>query len=294
MLASVRLPRCYHSGEPALSVTLHGFCDASETAYAAVVYVKTTYDQSPVTCRLVLAKTKVAPVKTLSIPRLELCGANLLAKILSSTRDTLNLPIEDVHAWCDSTIVLAWLDGAPKRYKTYVGNRLASITSLIPSVAWRHVPTQDNLADCASRGLTQVVASPAVWLEHRYSSLRTLINVTVWVQRFAHNLLVCVHGHTPIFGNQLTVEEVNSAELFLQRSSQARAFTSELCHLRAYPPKHILATSSLLVLHPYLGQDGLLRLGGCLSKAPLTISQRHPVILSSRDQFTKLLLNITM
>ena len=148
MLASVRLPRCYHSGEPALSVTLHGFCDASETAYAAVVYVGTTYDQSPVTCRLVLAKTKV---ETLSIPRLELCGANLLAKILSSTRDTLNLPIEDVHAWCDSTIVLAWLDGAPKRYKTYVGNRIASI---IPSVAWRHVPTQDNPADCASRGLT--------------------------------------------------------------------------------------------------------------------------------------------
>ena len=117
LLASIRLPRCYHSEEPALSMTLHGFCDASETAYAAVVYLRTTYDQGPVTCRLVLAKTKVAPVKTLSIPRLELCGANLLAKILSSTRDTLNLPTNDVHAWCDSTIVLAWLDGAPKDIK---------------------------------------------------------------------------------------------------------------------------------------------------------------------------------
>ena len=125
-------------------------------------------------------------------------------------------------------------------------------------------PKQPNKAELCSVQDTEakpvacnvVVASPTVWLEHRYSSLRTLINVTPWVQRFAHNFLVCVHGHTPIFGNQLTLEEVNSAELFLQRSSQARAFTSELCHLRASLPKPILATSSLLVLHPYLGQVG--------------------------------------
>ena len=59
-----------------------------------------------------------------------------------------------MSAWCDSTIVLAWLDGSPKRYRTYVANRISSVTSLVPSKSWRHVPTGENPADCASRGLS--------------------------------------------------------------------------------------------------------------------------------------------
>ena len=139
LLATIRLPRCYFSQERALTIQLHGFSDASEAAYSAVIYLRTTYTNSPTTCRLVMSKTKVAPLKTLSVPRLELCGATLLAKILTTTRETLDIPLEAVYAWSDSTIVLAWLDGAPKRYKTYIGNRIATVTNLVPSSAWRHV-----------------------------------------------------------------------------------------------------------------------------------------------------------
>ena len=91
LLATISLPRCYYFGEPALSTELHGFSDPSEAAYSAVIYIRSTYANSPPTC---MSKTKVAPVKTLTIPRLELCGATLLAKILSTTRDTLNIPLE--------------------------------------------------------------------------------------------------------------------------------------------------------------------------------------------------------
>ena len=150
LLAEIQLPRCYFTSEPTLSIDLHGFSDASEAAYTALVYVRATYQTQPPTCRLVMAKTKVAPIKTLSMPRLELCGAALFAKLLTTIRKALNVSIDHVHALSDSTIVLTWLDGSPKRYKTFEGDRIASITNLVPPNAWKHVPTEENPADCAS------------------------------------------------------------------------------------------------------------------------------------------------
>ena len=153
LLQTIKMPRCYQSGGKVLTVELHGFCDASEVAFSAVVYIRCTYSNSPTTCRLVLSKTRVAPLKTQSIPRLELSGAVLLTEILDSTSETLEIP-KSVSAWCDSTIALAWLNGCPRDYQTYVANRISKATSLFPPSIWKHVPTQDNPADCASRGLT--------------------------------------------------------------------------------------------------------------------------------------------
>ena len=154
LLSKVTLQRCYFAPEPTTSVTLHGFCDVSKLAYASVVYIRATYQNRAPTCSLVVAKTKVAPLKELTIPRLELCGAALLARLMESTSQALGLPVECCNAWCDSTIVLAWLDGSPRRYRLYVANRIASITALLPPQCWRHVPTRDNPADCASRGVS--------------------------------------------------------------------------------------------------------------------------------------------
>ena len=99
---------------------------------------------------MVMSKTKVAPIKRLTIPRLELCSAHLLARLLHHVRQVLGIP---VWAWTDNTIVINWLDGTPKCFKTYVGNRISAITDVIPPDRWRHVNGKDNPADSASRGL---------------------------------------------------------------------------------------------------------------------------------------------
>ena len=154
LLASKAQPRCYYRVDaPPQTVELHGFSDASEKAYAAVVYVRSTYHDHPPFISLITSKTRVAPLKPLSIPRLELCGAGLLASLIPTVCGILQVPLTQVYAWTDSTIVLSWLDGNPRHYKTFVGNRIATILKAIPPPCWRHVPTADNPSDCASRGM---------------------------------------------------------------------------------------------------------------------------------------------
>ena len=132
---------------------LHGFSDASERAYSAVLYLRMECTDGRIQVSLVSSKTKVAPIKKLTIPRLELCGAQLLARLIHYTRLVLDVPLSHVHLWTNSTIVLSWLVGNPRRFKTCVGNRAADILELTGPGRWRHVNGPENPADCASRGL---------------------------------------------------------------------------------------------------------------------------------------------
>ena len=135
------------------SMQLHGFSDASERAYGAVIYLRMTDSSDDVQTCLVTSKTKVAPIKRLTIPRLELCGAYLLAQLLHHVRQVFQLPLSSIYAWTDSTIVLNWLIGNSRRFKTYVGNRVSYIADLISPERWNHVNGAENPADPASRGL---------------------------------------------------------------------------------------------------------------------------------------------
>ena len=86
---------------------------------------------------LVAAKTKVAPLKQQSIPRLKLCCEQFLSKLLCNVRKALQVDISHCFDWTDSTIVLHWLDGSPRRFKTYVGNRVSAILDRLPAVVRR-------------------------------------------------------------------------------------------------------------------------------------------------------------
>ncbi|XP_031356668.1 uncharacterized protein LOC116180692 [Photinus pyralis] len=170
-LSSLRIPRELTPGgdfgSDSYLCTLHGFCDASERGYAAVVYLSFSFsDRKSCTC-LVIAKSKVAPLKQLSIPRLELCAAALLAKLVKFVLDTFRdiVVIDKIFAWTDSTIVLSWIRSLPRQWKVFVSNRIAYIHERIPPGCWRHVPSQKNSADSASRGLlpSQLLSHPLWW-----------------------------------------------------------------------------------------------------------------------------------
>ena len=92
---------------------MHGFSDASEDAYAAIMYLRSIDDSGHIHISIVIAKSRVAPIKRLTIPRLELCGVYLLAQLLHHVREIFDVPLQNTYAWTDSTIVLNWLRDSP-------------------------------------------------------------------------------------------------------------------------------------------------------------------------------------
>ncbi|GFX77104.1 uncharacterized protein TNCV_1073041 [Trichonephila clavipes] len=132
-------------------IEIHGFADASERCYGAAVYCKSKNLKSETLVRLITSKSRVAPIKSLTILRLELCAAGLLAKLVKRVVAALQLETAELYLWSDSMIVLAWLRKEPKDLKTFVQNRVAKIQELYPNQLWRHVPSDQNPTDLVSR-----------------------------------------------------------------------------------------------------------------------------------------------
>ncbi|GBM33740.1 hypothetical protein AVEN_75812-1 [Araneus ventricosus] len=151
----INVPRWILS-EQSISVELHGFADASELAYGAVIYVKSINSYGGSDVKLLISKSRVAPLKFVTIPRLELCAAVLLSKLMRRVLRALKLEVSKTYFWTDSTIVLSWLEKECKELKTFVANRISIIRTLTVAEQWNHVPSKQNPADLISRGMDPV------------------------------------------------------------------------------------------------------------------------------------------
>ena len=159
---TVRIPRCYFTATP-VEIQMHAFSDASEHAYAVVVFLRSRYDDGRIDVRLAASKSKVSPMTKQSIPRLELLGASSLARLVDKFKVSIG-EIQKTIYWTDSMTTLCWIKNQ-RVWKQYVEHRVEEIRSLISKDSWRHCPGHLNPADLPSRGLTAkaLVARETWW-----------------------------------------------------------------------------------------------------------------------------------
>ncbi|XP_063532051.1 uncharacterized protein LOC134742795 [Cydia strobilella] len=151
-VATLRIPRQYESPSRVTRYTLHIFTDASTEAYCAVAYWRIENAEHEVQVSLAAGKSRVCPLKVLSVPRLELTAAIIGVRLADTIKNEQRYDIEKVSYWTDSQVLLGWIRDDARNYKPFVSHRLAEIAEKSDRQAWRYVPTDVNPADHATRG----------------------------------------------------------------------------------------------------------------------------------------------
>ena len=141
-----------NNANPVVKRKFHGFCDASLNGYGACIYVKTIYKSGKISVKLLSSKSRVAPVKQETIPRLELLGALLLSRLMLWVRNFLKDELLfDVYHWCDSQIALAWIKSTNKEFKAFIENRVTEIRKNSAIENWHYCKTMENPTDLITR-----------------------------------------------------------------------------------------------------------------------------------------------
>nr|CAI5838888.1 unnamed protein product [Callosobruchus analis] len=311
-----------------IRIEIHGFSDASEKAYAACVYIRFS-TRVPVS-NLICAKSRVAPVKQVSLPRLELCGAVLVANLISKTIKVIEIKFDQGYLWTDSTITLAWIRGDSKRWKTFVANRVSEIQSLTKVIDWRHINSEDNPADLLSRGITvKSLQDCSLWwhgppffeLNERYWDTQNVelnFRSEIPEQRSTLSLVSCIEKNdfltliekfsslnkivkVTCFVNRFVFNCRKGERKFgvftpieLEKSlNYLIALVQETCFSVEY--KALLCKKELNGKGKLLSlrpflDNGVMRVGGRLRNAKQQFDKRHPIILPKGHALTDLIL----
>lgn len=326
LLSKLVIPR-HISLSGAIESQIHSFCDASQSAYGCCLYLRTVNSNGEVYTRLICAKSRVAPLKCLTLPRLELCGALLAAQLTDKVICALDMKITSVYFWTDLTIVLSWLAAPATQWKTFVCNRVAEIQRLTKISQWRHVSSDQNAADIISRGCNpdklldcSLWWSGPAWLAEsedcwqntnkihvenipeckiikpvtlttitthdifaKFSSLTKLKRVIAYCLRFTNNAM----NKSVKLNGLLTSDEINQALTVLIKIAQTSEFSEDILNLKKR--NAVSAKSRLASLNPFIDKDGLIRVGGRLSKSNITADQKFPIVLPNNHPLTRLI-----
>ena len=356
-LEQLAVDRCFKTADldEVQTAELHHFADASQHGYGAVTYLKVEDKNGNSKCSFVMGKSRLAPIKPVTIPRMELSAAVVATKLDKITRQELSIPVDRSFFWTDSTCVLRYIESQDKRFQTFVANRVAAIHNASSPSQWMYVNTELNPADDASRGVqadslerwiegpeflrqsneswpkrpadmgtkvedtdaevkgTTVFANqsrephPLTAVIERYSSWNRLKIIVAWSLRYKAKLLRAVKKRKagePIAYEETTqiipvsVAELRAAETEILKHVQEQSLKEErkclqmdsetLSHPRS--AKQLKRSSKIFKLDPVL-DEGLLRVGGRLDRAPINRNAKHPVILPKNHPIVTLIVN---
>ena len=157
-ISQLQIPRCYKMkefGTPQV-VELHHFADASQDGYGQCSYLRMIDENQNIVTSLVMAKSRVVPLKPITIPRLELTAAVVAVKVGAFLNKELNYESIKHFYWTDSKVVLGYIANETRRFHIFVANRVQQIRSCTSPEQWNYVETKSNPADLASRGMSGI------------------------------------------------------------------------------------------------------------------------------------------
>ncbi|GFQ70113.1 integrase catalytic domain-containing protein [Trichonephila clavata] len=164
-LTEIKIPRFYLGDvdQELSSIDIHCFSDASKSAYGTILYLRFVTCNNKIETSFICSKSRVAPLKSLTLPRLELTAALLSARLAKQVSSCLKFNA-NIYYWTDSLISYYWIRGDSSAFKPYIKNRVQEIQLLSDPSQWGHCPGKDNPADLISRGTSAVkLAQNELW-----------------------------------------------------------------------------------------------------------------------------------
>lgn len=327
-LSSLSVPRWILCSTPIQEIQLHGFSDAAKSAYGACLYVRVLYTDQSCSSRLLCSKSRIAPLKVISLPRLELCGAVLLARLFHKVHNAISLKFDKITLWTDSQIVLSWLNSDPCRWTTFVANRVSEIHELTTIATWKHISSADNPADLLSRGINAPdIKSSQLWwhgpkffqtynsnfeinplplpelivIEEKKTTLVTQVasDRTLFISKFSRfsrlqrSFAYCLRfiNNSKSKSNRLLGSlSVEELRYSLRQLVICVQETYFNREMTELKSKNSISQSNIQSLNPFIDEQGILRVGGRLNQADISFDQKHPMILPPKTHFTNLLI----
>ena len=325
----ISIPRCLFVNKAIKETALHTFSDASEYALSAVSYLRIEYVDETVQVKFIMGKARVAPIKRMTIPNLELQAAVHAALLAQFVTEEHDIHINEKVFWSDSTTVLYWLITPEIRHRIFVANRLAKILDVSTAHDWNYITSADNPADDGSRGyevkqmncssrwlngpsflqlpksdwpsqdILKARNSNVLIVHALQTDLHSAIHCPINIARFSNwNRLVRVAAYCFFFldrlkkqSSSLSLAHHTLAYKYLIGVAQSQNFGSEIVSLQK--GKEILSSSPLKTLCPFVNGKNELRAKGRLSKAMVLETARHPLILDGVNTIVKLLIKNT-